>query len=196
MTYRRLLQSGVVLASLWTSAPAVASADHEDGVQAMAEAAQAAARLVDQVRTATSPFRRLEAAEAAGYGLFHGCVSGPEGGAMGVHFVNGDLVGDGLLDATRPEALMYQWKDGRPQLVGVEFVVLAEAWNAAHSAPPVLGGQLFTYNPAPNRYGIPAFYALHVWAWQQNPAGVFADWNHKVSCAEYQGDSATSHESH
>ncbi len=195
MTYRRLLHSGFALALLCTAAPAAALAV-QDGVGSMAEAAQAAHRLVDQVRTATQPFRRLEAAEAAGYGLFHGCVSGPEGGAMGVHFVNGDLVGDGLLDPTRPEALMYQWKDGRPQLVGVEFVVLAEAWNAAHSAPPVLGGQLFTYNGAPNRYGIPAFYALHVWAWQQNPAGVFADWNHKVSCAEYSSDTTTSHGSH
>jgi hypothetical protein len=195
MTHRRLLQSGIALALLWSSAPAVAPAEQGDGVESMAEAAQAAERLVEQVRSATARFRQLDAAEAAGYGLLHGCVNGPEGGAMGVHFVNGDLVGDGLLDATRPEALMYQWKDGRPQLVGVEFVVLADAWNAAHSAPPVLGGQLFTFNGAPNRYGIPAFYALHVWAWQGNPAGVFADWNHKVSCAEYSGDS-TSHASH
>ncbi|MGW8322698.1 MAG: hypothetical protein ACWGSD_14200, partial [Thermodesulfobacteriota bacterium] len=37
----------------------------------------------------------LDLAKKAGYGLFHGCMSSPQAGAMGVHFVNGDLVGDG-----------------------------------------------------------------------------------------------------
>jgi hypothetical protein len=140
------------------------------------------------VRKAIAPFRQVEAAEAAGYGLLHGCVSGPEGGAMGVHFANGALVGDGALDAAHPEVLMYEWRDGRFRLLGAEFVVLAEAWHAANAAPPVLGGQLFTYTGSPNRYGIPAFYALHVWAWRDNPQGIFADWNPAVSCAGYAGD--------
>jgi hypothetical protein len=152
--------------------------------------------LVAQVRAGTERFKKLERAQDAGYGLFHGCVSGPQGGAMGVHFVNGDLVGDGEIDASKPEAIMYEWHDGRPQIVGVEFVVIADQWNAAHDGPPVLGGQLFTYNTAPNRYGIPAFYALHVWAWRPNPDGVFSDWNRKVSCAEFTEGSADSHGGH
>ncbi len=153
-----------------------------------AAAPDAEETLVERVRDATRRFRDVAAAEAAGYGLFHGCVSGQERGAMGVHFVNGDLVGDGEVDAAHPEALMYEWREGGFHLVGVEFVVLAEAWNAANPAPPVLGGQLFTYTGSPNRYGIPPFYALHVWAWRPNPSGAFADWNPKVSCAEYSGD--------
>jgi hypothetical protein len=47
-------------------------------------------------------------------------------------------------------------------------------------------GQVFHYNTAPNRYGIPAFYALHVWAWRDNPGGPFADWNSTVSCRNYR----------
>ena len=141
--------------------------------------------LAEKVRAATRRFRNVENAEAAGYGLFHGCVTGP-GGAMGVHFVNGDLVGDGAIDAERPEALMYEWRNGRFRLVGVEYVVIADAWNGAHPAPPVLDGQLFTFTGAPNRYGIPAFYALHVWAWKANPNGAFVDWNPKVSCEEWR----------
>ena len=39
---------------------------------------------------------------------------------------------------------------------------------------PTLGGQVMHYTGSPNRYGIPAFYALHVWAWRTNPGGVFA----------------------
>jgi hypothetical protein len=45
-------------------------------------------------------------------------------------------------------------------------------------------GQTFHFNSSPNRYGIPAFYALHVWAWKHNPHGMFVDWNPKVSCED------------
>jgi hypothetical protein len=38
---------------------------------------------------------------------------------------------------------------------------------------------------SPYRYGIPAYYSLHVCAWRHNPAGVFGDWNPKVSCDGY-----------
>src|SRR5512134_2387038 len=83
-----------------------------------------AATLVDAVRKATSGYKDVEAAQAAGYGLFHGCVSGPQGGAMGVHYVNGDLVGDGEVDALRPEALLYEAKGGKLRQLGVEYVVI------------------------------------------------------------------------
>ena len=70
-------------------------------------------------------------------------------------------------------------------LLGVEYLVIAEAWDAAHDAPPVLEGQMFNLVGSPNRYGIPAFYELHVWAWRSNTAGLFADFNPKVSCRDY-----------
>ena len=149
--------------------------------------------LVDAVRQAASRFKDVEAAKSAGYGLFHGCVSGPQNGAMGVHFVNGDLVGDGQIDASQPEALIYETRNGRLQLVGVEYVVIAEAWDANNETPPALMGQVFHYVGAPNRYRIPAFYELHVWAWKQNPNGTFTDWNPKVSCEEYTDAAQDSH---
>jgi len=49
-------------------------------------------------------------------------------------------------------------------------------------AAPQLEGHLFNYVGEPNRYGLPAFYELHVWAWENNPKGTFADWNTRVSC--------------
>jgi hypothetical protein len=142
--------------------------------------------LTDEVRRATERFQDVAVATAAGYAPFLGCVSGPQEGAMGIHYVNGDLVGDGQLDPQRPEALMYEAKDGRLRLVGVEFIVLADAWNASSPSPPTLLGQSFHYTGSPNRYGIPAFYALHVWAWKHNPHGMFVDWNPKVSCEEHK----------
>jgi hypothetical protein len=138
------------------------------------------------VRQATAQFKNVE--KATGYELLHGCVSGPQEGAMGIHFANGGLVGDGKLDVMTPEALLYEPKDGKLQLVGVEYIVFADAWDANHDAPPVLMGQLFNYSGAPNRFGIPAFYELHVWAWKNNPAGMFADWNPRVSCEEFVGN--------
>ena len=48
--------------------------------------------------------------------------------------------------------------------------------------PPVLEGQTFQLVTSPNRYGLPAFFELHVWAWRDNPNGAFVDWNNKVSC--------------
>jgi hypothetical protein len=153
-----------------------------------ANSAKPAKTFPEMVRQATAQFKDVEKAEAAKYALLHGCVSGPQEGAMGIHFANGDLVGDGELDAMHPEALLYEPKDGKMQLVGVEYIVFAADWDAKHPTPPVLMGQLFNYSGAPNRFGIPAFYELHVWAWKDNPNGVFVDWNPHVSCEEFAGD--------
>lgn len=144
--------------------------------------------IVEAVRQATAQFKDVEAAKAAGYGLFHGCASGPQEGAMGIHFANGALAGDGQLDVQHPEALLYEPKDGKMQLLGVEYLVLAKDWQANNTTPPVLMGQLFNYVGEPNRYGLPAFYELHVWAWKNNPAGMFADWNPRVSCEQFVAD--------
>ena len=84
---------------------------------------------------------------------------------------------------------MYEMHNGHMQLVGVEFVVFAKDWDAANKMPPMLKGQLFTYNSSPNRYGLPDFYALHVWM-KSNPNGTYADWNPRVSCDEYTADDA------
>lgn len=149
------------------------------------------APFAQEVRRATQRYQDVAAATAAGYALFLGCVSSPQGGAMGIHYVNSDLVGDGKLDASRPEALMYEPKGGKLELVGVEYIVLAAAWDAANKTPPTLMGQLFHHTPSPNRYGIPAFYALHVWAWKPNPHGMFVDWNPTVSCEGHTAGAPT-----
>jgi hypothetical protein len=138
--------------------------------------------LVQIVREATQRFSDVEVARNAGYGAFLGCVSGPEVGAMGQHYVNGPLVGDNAIDATQPEALVYEPVNGRLELVAVEYIAPAAPWNATHTAPPVLEGQTFHFVGAPNRYGIDAFYELHVWAWRNNQNGTFVDWNPAVRC--------------
>jgi hypothetical protein len=41
---------------------------------------------------------------------------------------------------------------------------------------------MFMPTPSPNRYQIPAFFALHVWLYQSNPTGMFSNFNPTVSC--------------
>jgi hypothetical protein len=149
------------------------------------EAAVTAGSLVDVVRRATARFQDPAEAVAAGYAMALGCVSGPQEGAMGLHFIKSELAGDDQLDPTQPEALIYEPSQGQLHLVGVEYLVVADLWHETNEGPPVLMGQLAHYAGSPNRYGLPAFYELHVWAWKDNPNGMFVDWNPDVSCADY-----------
>jgi hypothetical protein len=142
--------------------------------------------LVEKVRAATASFKDINTALAAGFVQGTPCVSGPNFGAMGVHFVLPARISGGILNASEPEALIYEPRtDGAFRLVGVEFIVLASVWATQHpgGSPPALDGHLMNLIDAPNRYGLPAFYELHVWAWQHNPVGSFADWNTGVTCA-------------
>jgi hypothetical protein len=140
--------------------------------------------LVDKVRAATQRFQDIKVAIDEGWVQGTPCVSGPNSGAMGVHYVLPDRIGDGKLDGSQPEALIYEpLSGGQVRLVGVEFIVLVEDWNTQNpNTPPTLDGHLLNLVPEPNRYRLPAFYELHVWAWEDNPNGSFADWNTLVSC--------------
>ncbi len=170
-----------LLGSFVMGAPPLAVGD--DCEHGAADHTHAPARLVEIVRDATRQFLDVNAAAGAGYGPFLGCVSGPDHGAMGIHYVNGTLVGDGEVDASHPEALIYEPKGSLRRLVGVEFIVDAATWLSNHgNTPPVLEGQVFNLVGSPNRYNLPAFFELHVWAWRDNPQGAFVDWNNNVTC--------------
>ena len=84
---------------------------------------------------------------------------------------------DGTLDATEPEALLYERRnDGTLKLTGVEYIV-------AGDARPSLYGQQFVPTNL-KRYGLPqvTVWTLHAWIWKPNPAGMFEQWNVRVSC--------------
>lgn len=135
------------------------------------------------LRKATARYRDVDNAIGAGYVQFFGCIHEPLAGSMGTHFVNGILAGDAEIVAAKPEALMYERANGRLALTGVEYVVFQSAWDAENDAPPELYGETFNLVEEPNRYGIPAFYELHAWAWKDNPTGAHEDWNPRVLCA-------------
>ncbi|MFY9791179.1 MAG: hypothetical protein WAJ99_08330 [Candidatus Sulfotelmatobacter sp.] len=176
----RTLSLGL-LNSLIIASPLLAaqeSSSHAGGHQA-----SSSANLVQLVREGTKRYVDVNNATAAGYGPFLGCVAGTDHGAMGVHYVNGTLLGNLTLDPSQPEALIYEPSNGKMMLVGVEFILDSASWLAANNnTPPVLDGQVFNFVAAPNRFNIPSFFELHVWAWRENPQGSFVDWNNRVTC--------------
>jgi hypothetical protein len=144
-------------------------------------------KLVEIVRNATQQYQNV-ANLPSDYGPVLGCVSGSDHGAMGIHYANAKLVNGGTLltgqnlDPTRPQALIYEpSSNGQMKLVGVEFIILASA--LPPNATPQVEGHLMQFIDGPNRYGLPAFFELHVWAWRENPQGPFVDWNDHVTCA-------------
>jgi hypothetical protein len=142
------------------------------------------------IKAATSRFHSLAQAEAAGYGPIYMCTEQPGVGTMGWHYANGALVGDPALDPLQPEVLVYEPKaNGGYRLVAIEYVKLAPGVPRTATPPTVLGTSL-TWMPGPenieglpaNRYGLPNFYQLHLWLYDSNPLGLFADWNPEVTC--------------
>ena len=78
--------------------------------------------------------------------------------------------------------LVFRGTDWHKGLSPEQMQQIADTWMAHHDNPPVLEGQTFQYVPSPNRYGLPAHFELHVWAWRNNPNGAFVDWNDHVTC--------------
>lgn len=132
-----------------------------------------------ELRSATAQYHRPEVAQAAGYDLVPGldhCFDNPGIGAMGYHYINVNLL-DTTVDFLQPEAMVYvPGPNGILQLGAVEYIVPAAAWDAEHAELPQVIGQEFHLNSS---LGV---YVLHIWAWKNNPSGIFEDWNLMVSC--------------
>lgn len=150
-------------------------------------------RILSTARAATAKYHDVSAALADGYRATTVCESSSIG-AMGMHYANPALLGiipgssplngaDAVIDPARPEVVLYEPQaDGTPRLVAIEYVVFRSAWDAVHSDPPTLGGIPFNPRFYPNAHGLADHYELHVWLWRNNPLGMFAPYNPKVSC--------------
>jgi hypothetical protein len=151
------------------------------------EIAPDVSRLVADVRHATAGFRDFNRVEDAGYGKFLDCFVNNEVGGMGQHYVNGDLLGDAVLDPMTPEALVYEpTEDGDMILVAFEYLVFADQWDAENTgrpAPVLFDRPLHLLTNIPNT---PPVWALHIWLWTDNPNGLFADFNPIAFCPANQ----------
>jgi hypothetical protein len=187
MQFGRFTRSVVGALVLSSSAVLVRAQSHDHVGNTMSQSHQPTAQegaLVQAVRQATERFKNVTSVSGPGegYELAFGCVSGGDFGAMGLHYVNMSLV-DGEMDVTQPEIVLFEpTPNGGIRITGADYLIDAAAWNAKHSGPPQLMGQLFHLFDKPNRFGLEPFYTLHVWAWKSNPNGTFVNWNPDVSC--------------
>ncbi len=200
---RHLLSGAALFLAACSGDPTVASGP--DAVARLSAAANANAnananakgsdkasvnRDLASLRTATARYHNFEVAhdEAEYNFLFMNmCMvdeSPEKAGGMGLHYVNLGLL-DTKLEITKPEALLYEpGPGGKLVLVAVEYAIPADLWTSAE--PPVLFGQELKVNSF-------NLYALHVWAWKNNPSGVFASWNPRVSCEYWNASHSGGH---
>lgn len=133
---------------------------------------------VARLRAATSAFRSLDSAVAAGYGRdVPACIVHEHHGAMGFHHVNRALV-NATTDVEHPEMLLYErLPDGTYQLNGSEFIIPYRFYSRDSVAPVLFGQQMKQEDNL-------KYWYLHVWAWKENPNGLFADFHPSVFCAD------------
>ncbi len=165
--------------------------------------------ILAEIRKETAKYHNINAAIADGYNLDPHCVEHPVYGGMGHHAVNMDRIGP-FVNPAVPGVLVYEpTRNGRYRLVAVEYIVPAEPWDAMNDGFPMLGNVEFDDHreilfvellddegnvvfdevgdpvvvPV-NAKGGPPFphYQLHVWVWRNNPNGMYAPFNPKVSC--------------
>jgi hypothetical protein len=164
------------------------AASRESG-QNEGDASSSVRRDLATLRRVTAPFHSFRKAKAAGWlTKITDCMTDPNGaGGMGFHYGNTALINNSTVSVDKPELLLYEpEEDGGLRLVAVEYII-PYTYHSRKSAPPVLFGQQFKQNDTFQLWG------LHAWVWKENPSGIFANWNPRVSCRFTTAVSAMSH---
>lgn len=162
--------------------------------QAIPESKPPMSAELQRVRAALEKYRDPVVAVRDGYLSTLACINFPREplpghepypkGAMGVHFLNPQLVGP-VLDPMKPQILLYEPDaSGKLRLTGAEWMVpLAIAKERPKLFNQDLLGPMEGHEPV-----MPAelaHYDLHVWLFKDNPEGMFAPTNPAVKCTGY-----------
>ena len=136
---------------------------------------------LEKVRAQLERYRDPVAAIHDGYFSTLACIYLADGG-MGVHFLNLGKAGP-VPDPMAPTILVYAPEGGKLRLVAAEWLVpLATGIKDR----PRLFGQQF-HGPMEGHEPLQPkelhHYDLHVWLFDDNPAGLFNDTNRNVECA-------------
>jgi hypothetical protein len=168
---------------------------------------------LSDIRRATERFRDVKVALAEGYirDPSNMCETADmmglprEKGGMGIHYFRPDLLGitappnprvNGAsthTDFLKPAILLYEPQaDGSLALIGVENLVFAKAWKGAgHDEPPAFHGVSYDTmidDPATTideAHNFEPHHDRHVWLYRENPNGVFAPFNPRVTCEHH-----------
>lgn len=165
-----------------------------------------------QVKTLAEKYRDVNVAKAEGYTTDHKCTTAEmlgfssQQGAMGLHYVRRDLLGlppkptspvagrvhgtGTYTDFRKPSMLVYEPQaDGSLQLVAVENLVFASAWQAAgKNEPPTFHGHPYVLladrpeTKVDEAHGWEPHYELHAWVFRHNPNGIYAEFSPLVTC--------------
>lgn len=157
---------------------------------------------LQQLARELEPFKDVNYALQQGYVRGSPCEQHPTLGAMGHHYVNPRLLGitsqpgqrvngNGTYIGTNPPPILLYIPDsnGGLRLAGIELLVFAEAWHQKHKQPPKFRGREFEYmadDPATSRdeaHNFAPHYDLHIWLFDHNPSGLYAQWNPALSCS-------------
>jgi hypothetical protein len=195
---------GYVLTGCETESPVQADAHsgHDNSLTTSALSQAGNAQALDDLRRLSAPFHDLEQAEDAGYGLFaapplttaDGCISDQQAGGMGYHYTRGDNLVDDAVTLLDPEFLVYAPTKSRAsngaaitRLAGFDyFIPYSPTWPGPDDANFVRAPTLHDF---PSMSGLPDIgfapsrfngWMFHIWLWDHNPDGMFANWNPAV----------------
>jgi hypothetical protein len=179
---------------------------HQNGLMLSSLSQSSNAQTLDALTRLSAPFHDLEAAEAAGYGLFKaepltaadGCISSAEEGGMGYHYSRLNNLGDDSVSLLDPEFLVYApknapRKDGeaRRRLAAFDyFIPYSAKWPGPDDPKFERKPTLHDFSTmsdlpdiafAPSRFG---GWMFHIWLWEHNPGGMFTNWNTSVPLCE------------
>ena len=174
-----------------------------------------------EMRRATEKYRDVKVALAEGYirDPANMCETADmmglprEKGAMGIHYFRPDMLGitappnprvNGRgthTDFRKPAILLYEPQaDGSLVLVGVENLVFAAAWrDAGNAKPPSFHGIAYdTMIDDPSTaideaHNFAPHHDRHVWLYRENPSGVFAPFNPRVTCEHHKRPHTADH---
>ena len=179
---------------------------HDGGLMLSDLSQSASAQTLNDLRDLTAPFHDVDAAEHAGYNLFaappltaaDGCISDMGAGGMGYHYTRGNNLADDAVSLLDPEFLVYAPKSGprvdgeaRRRLAALEyFLPYSAKWPGPTDptfkrAPTLHDFESMQGLPdkafAPSRFN---GWMMHIWLWENNPGGQFANWNTSVALCD------------
>jgi len=202
-----LAAAAVVLAGCSDSpVPTVSHHENHNGVSLSSLSQAASAQTLDDLRQLTAPLHDVTAAEDTGYVLFKappltaadGCISSAQEGGMGYHYTRGNNLADDAVSLLDPEFLVYaptpaprKAGEARTRLAAFDyFLPYSAKWPGPddpdfkrrprlHDFPTMSG--LPDLEFAPSRFN---GWMFHIWLWENNPGGMFANWNTSVSLCD------------
>jgi hypothetical protein len=184
-------------------APTASHMSHDGGV-ALSDLARAGnAQSLAALKQFTVAFHDLDSATRAGYGLLKappataadGCISDPNAGGMGYHYTRGNNLTDDAIDLLDPEFLVYAPKEGprtdgvaRTRLAAVEyFIPFSTQWPGPTDPTFARAPRLHDFTSTselPDLAFTPTArfggWMFHIWLWENNPAGMFENFNSSV----------------